>query len=252
MIGAVGGSAEWINEKNEKIRDAIKIETDPLEIKMYLHFRNIFNNSEMTFRKKIIDKNNIQYRDGWFGMEDFRFWIEFSKISKMSNIRDLVLRKRYLLDNETSKMKQFYLKERREKFLELQVYSLEKSGFSISVQDKDMLKKYMGEEEGICNRYNDIIYCMTKLFDNLLYQARNMELDCYLNMERWFHNLIIWHVDSVYQRNSIDSTTERKNDDSILEKYINELLKEKKNLEKHYEEQKILIEEIQKGWGMEQ
>ena len=90
-IGAVGGNAQWIDDKGQVIRDKISVETDPIRIEMFLCFRNILKNNEMMYRKSVIENNSIRYADNCLGMEDFRFWIDFSKVSRITNIEDLIL-----------------------------------------------------------------------------------------------------------------------------------------------------------------
>lgn len=251
-IGAVGGNAQWIDGEGAIVREMIEVERDPLEVKMFLHFRNIFNNSEMTFRKAIADKNNIRYCDDCYGMEDFRFWIEFSKVSKMTNIPDMVLKKRCLSDNETSKSKQNFFKERQEKFYELQKYSLEKSGFIISDQDEFVLRKYMGEEHTQCRRYNEIIYYLSPLFDDLLEQAKELQLDCHDNMENWFHDLIEWHVQNIDK--SVNLADERKLgtdiEFTIFEKYVGELQRNFNDLKKWTDELQEGKDWLEGQWNM--
>lgn len=223
-IGAVGGNAQWIDENGMVIRETIEVNRDPLEVKMFLHFRNILNNSEMTFRKAVADRFGIRYRDHCYGMEDFRFWIEFSKVSRITNIPDLVLQKRCLTDNETSKSKRDFADERKEKFYELQRYSLERSGFKISDQDELTLRKYMGEEHRICVRYNEIIYSLAPLFDDLLRQAKNLQLDCYDNMKNWFWNILECQSQNVCENEDSEELT-------IFERYVGRIFRKMEELQ---------------------
>ncbi len=252
-IGAVGGNAQWIDGEGKILRGAIDVEKNPLEIKMFLLFRNILNNSEMTFRKSVVDENKIRYSENCYGMEDFKFWIDFSKISSITNIPDLILKKRCLSNNETSKVRKWFSKERKEKFYFLQKYSLEKSGFTISQRDEAVLKQYMGEEHLVFSTYKEISN-LSLFFDGLLQQAKEMQLDFYNYMGNWFFDLLAWQNGNIHRENfrkgmDIDEKEYLKLRCTELEKYMEELLEGKKWLEKHCEEQEIYIKELLEGKG---
>ena len=252
-IGAVGGNAQWIDSEGKILRGTIDVEKNPLEIKMFLLFRNILNNSEMTFRKSVVDENEIRYSENCYGMEDFKFWIDFSKISSITNISDLILKKRCLSNNETSKVRKWFSKERKEKFFFLQKYSLEKSGFTISQKDEAVLKEYMGEEHLAFSTYKEMAN-LSLFFDDLLQQAKEMQLDFYNCMGNWFFDLLAWQNRNIHRDNfrkvmNIDEKEYLRLRCTELEKYIEELLEGKKWLEKHCEEQDIYIKELLEGKG---
>ena len=56
-FGAVGGNAQWIDSNGNLVRDTIELVYDENEIRMWMCFRNIFNNSEMMFRKSVVINN---------------------------------------------------------------------------------------------------------------------------------------------------------------------------------------------------
>ena len=156
-IDIVGGNAQWIDEEGNIIRDMIQVIEDPLYIEMLFLFRNIFNNSEMTFRKSVIEMNNIIYSDNCLGMEDFLFWIQCSKVAKFGCIPDLVLKKRVFEENETGFVKNNKFEERRIKYWELQKTSLRLSGFVLNEHDEQILFKMFGESGyDMCNNSQEL------------------------------------------------------------------------------------------------
>lgn len=112
----VGGKAKWIDGEGRVIKPEIDLLKDEKKIKTMFLFFNIFNNSEVMFRKEIVDKYNIRYEDGLLGMEDFKFWIRVSKISAISNIDDLILLHRMTPNNETNRVMNEKQDERRNCF----------------------------------------------------------------------------------------------------------------------------------------
>ncbi|SEL97607.1 Glycosyltransferase involved in cell wall bisynthesis [Butyrivibrio sp. ob235] len=206
-IGAVGGNAQWIGADGELVRDIIYLETEPIRIEMFLCFRNIINNSEMTFRKTIVEKNNIRYMDNCLGMEDYRFWIDFSKVSAITNIAELVLKRRMYEDSTTSLAKKKFAEKRANKYLEIQKYSLEKCGF---VLDEDVLKgikKYLGEEHYVCSNLEELVEYVG-LMTKILIQCRDKELKIWKDMSDWFYQLIVWQVGNVWKSICPGYTTE--------------------------------------------
>ena len=195
-IGAVGGNAQWIDENNIIIRETIDIVSDPDTIRMFFLFRNIFNNSEMTFRKSIVEKNDIKYHDGYYGMEDFHFWINFLHFSKTTMLPDLLLKKRVFAHNETNKNKNNKAVLRAQKFFELQKLSLTLAGFTIDLNGEYVLKKYLSENDYFCKNMPELEELKSFLL-NILMQAQKIDSSIYKNMQSWFSGLLMTHYENV-------------------------------------------------------
>ncbi len=246
-IGAVGGNAQWIDENDKIVRNTISIVTDPLQIKMFLNFRNIFNNSEMTFRKSVVVENGLHYEDNCYGMEDYRFWIDFSNVSKISNLPQMVLKKRVISTNETSRVRSKNPEARKKKYLELQSYALRKSGFAVGKDMEEALERYMGETPLICSDYTELSGLVSML-GNLSEQAEKMELDTTAYMNSWFHSMIADQNDNVIRAlNGKKYTNYWESKCNEMERYITELQEGKQWLETHSEEQERQIAELQSG-----
>lgn len=268
-IDAVGGNAQWIDEHDHIVRDTIDLVKDPCMIRMFLLFRNIFNNSEMTFRRDIVIENNMKYQDHCFGLEDYLFWIEFSKVGKISNISDLVLKKRVRSDNETANMRKNRMEDRKKKYLDFQIYSLALDGFQLEKADEIILANFFAEEAHICRNEGEL-RCLSEFLIRILKQAENLHKDFYSYMERWFEDLLYWNLENMKinyleeWKYSIKNTKDKEKKRNVWftedlfelismnrlfwkkEQYIKDLIEAKKWLEQHSKEQEKYIEMLEK------
>lgn len=248
QIGAVGGNALWIDESGNVVREKILLEKNPEKIRMYLCFRNIINNSEMTFRRRIIEQNGISYSDGCLGMEDYKFWIEFSKVSDITMLDEIVLQRRIFDDSETAKVRRKKAKERAQKYNELQLYSLDLSGIkNVPFEICELMKKYWGEDHAICTSF-EMLKEYLELPAFFSKQAYLCKLSFADEMILWFNGLINEQNENVVHNTlSTERETERQyfvKRVNELEKYISEVEEGKKWLEGHCSELQKRIDEI--------
>lgn len=138
-IDILGGAVESIGAEGEVIRKASETLNNPLYIKVNFLFHCIFHNSEVMFRKRLIEQNQIVYHEGCYGMEDFRFWVECSKAGRMTNLPDVVLQHRYHEATETSRVKREEYDKRKRYYGELQRLSFRLSGFLLSEEEYRIL-----------------------------------------------------------------------------------------------------------------
>lgn len=276
-IDAVGGNAQWIDENGKIIRDTIEVISEPDSIRMFFLFRNILNNSEMTFRRCVVEKNQLKYQDECFGLEDFLFWIQFSKVAKISNISDLVLQKRVSYQNETGRMRSEKSNERRYKYLEMQKYSLLMDRFVLEQEDEQILLDYFSEESRICKNERELLR-LADFLKRMACQAGVLQLPIYVPLKKWFENILNWNLENIKidflenWKKSIMTAKEglitRKEYGSLeekwytkelfslicmnrqfyeKEKYIQELIDSKEWLKQHSREQEKCIQELIKG-----
>lgn len=190
-VGVLGGSAQWIDEAGNVIKETIPVLTDPAYIKaMYLFF-NIFNNSEVMFRKSLIIEYHIQYEDGLLGMEDFKFWIRCSKVTNFANLDLLLLQHRMTGTNETFRVLNAQKNDREEIFGKLHQFSLEESGFKLEDREFKILNSVL-DENGLMTPENSIALIeFYQVLKKLVVQAKEMDLDFRMAMEDWFRNLML-------------------------------------------------------------
>lgn len=185
----VGGKAQWIDEQGNIIKPEVNVLKDAKKIKTMFLFFNIFNNSEVMFRKSVIEENGIKYEDGLLGMEDFKFWIRVSKIAAMTNLDELILGHRISHSNETSRVKKDMQEERRALFASLQRFSLEQSGFELREDQFKILNKVLDEEGTSSAESREEMFAMYEAFRELILQAREKKMDIVEPMEYWFRDL---------------------------------------------------------------
>ncbi|PNV62606.1 hypothetical protein C0033_08595 [Clostridium sp. chh4-2] len=181
-IDVVGGRYQMITEDGILIKPSNMVFYNPLYLKALLLFRNIYANSEVMFRRRLIDEFHLRYVDGLYGIEDFRFWIDCSKIVKMSNIDELFLKIRKHIDNETSRVLKVVPDKRRQKYAELQEYSLSKSGFRLNDNDVLLLTKILEENSGRCNTEAEL-QRFYEILKKIVYQAKEMQCDNHKEIE---------------------------------------------------------------------
>lgn len=174
-IDVLGGESIWIDGYGQVIRGQIAIPKDPDYIKTSFLFGNMYNNSEVMFRKSLIDEYNISYEDSLLGMEDFKFWIECSKIGKFSNLDELLLKRRMAGDNTTAKILRDNIRARKMVFADLQAYSLMKSGFAVSHHDMEMINKFINEEKKYQIYDTEEIYLFHGILNKLVNQAEELD-----------------------------------------------------------------------------
>ena len=144
-IDVVGGESIWIDNTGTMIRDRIAMPDNSDYIKTSFLFENVYNSSEVMFRSSLVENNGIRYKDGMLGMEDFRFWIDCSKVGKFSNLHEMLLKRRMTSDNATSQILEKRQKERSLLYRSLQEYSLRQSGFQLTECDLLSISCFVNE-----------------------------------------------------------------------------------------------------------
>lgn len=173
-IDVVGGQSIWIDEDEGVIRDAIPLPKNPDYIKTSFLFENMYNNSETMIRKSLVDANNIAYKEGMQGMEDFRFWIECSKVGRFSNLEDVVLKRRMTGQNTTSQILRSRAEERLQVYWKLQEYSLQKSGFQLTQDEYAVIHKCITEQSEIQMRDKYEMIAFYYALKNVINQAERL------------------------------------------------------------------------------
>ncbi len=175
-VGAVGGRICFIDENDDFIVPFKEAFYNPKYMKAALLFRNPILNSSMMFRRDIIEQYGIKYRENYYGIEDFMFWVEFSKVSGICEMNEILAKYRVYHDNESNKnVKNNYL-ERAKKYADIQRYSLRCENFKLSDDEMAMFNqvfdeyryRFKSQEE-----MNRVIILLNKIMD----QAYEMDLD---------------------------------------------------------------------------
>lgn len=178
-IDILGGRTITIDEDGQFINDWGTPRNNPQLIKAKLLFENVdFGNSSVMIRKEFIEKNNLKYRDGSLGMQDFRFFMESSKVGNISSIDEILLKHRVHKSSETNKNKSFLQYEREAIYAKIQRESLERSGFCLEEKEFEVITLILKEKQIDGNCLDDW-YKLYTVFKVILEQAKKMQLEFY-------------------------------------------------------------------------
>lgn len=177
QIDAVGGRYCLIDEEDTVYQMSPEALVNPKFIKAAFMFRDPLGNGSMMFRTKLVRDNSIYFRDKCLGMEDYLFWIEFSKYGAISNINDIMLCWRHIEGNETTRV----LKERREaraeKLFEIQKYAIESEGLSLLHDEYKQFNKIFAEGQQDSKVTEAELVELFSILKKMILQAEEKELD---------------------------------------------------------------------------
>lgn len=171
----VGGESVWIDGNGQIIRDRFPMPQDSDYIKTSFLFENMYNNSEVMIRRTLLDEHHIRYGEDMFGMEDFKFWIDCSKVGRFTNINDCFLKRRMGINNTTSQMLNTKKEERISVYQGLQEYSIKKSGFNLKQEEYSVLHQFIGEDRVFEMAPRDSLSFFYCVLEKMLRQAQELE-----------------------------------------------------------------------------
>jgi len=145
-IDILGGRTTFIDGEGQIIDYSGQPRNNPNYIKAVLLFKCLdFMNSTAMMRKDFVTNNNLIYLNGCYGMQDYRFYIESSKVGRISSVNHFLLRHRLHENNETNLNFKEHERERKEKYAEFQRYSLRKSGFRLNQKEMGIINHSLPE-----------------------------------------------------------------------------------------------------------
>lgn len=178
-IDVLGGRTTFIDSNGTVISRSGIPRYNPKYIKATLLFSCMdFMNSTVMIRRDFIEKNQLYYRNGCYGMQDFRFYIESSKVGNISTIDEFLLKHRLHEDNATKKNMSVFSQERKKAYAELQRYSLKRSGFQLSEEELEFVNRIFPETGGKCDSKGDLLK-LYEVFRKILEQGKSMNIDFY-------------------------------------------------------------------------
>lgn len=150
---------------------------NPNFIKAKLMIRDVIPNGSCMYRKEFVEKNNIQYRDGYLGMEDYMFWVECSFCGKIMGMSDLFLYWRDVSENSTKLYKgsDEYKKERKLKYAQIHKYALDKMGFSLTEEELIFYNQIFDEDTYKITKKEEIVK-MFNLLKKICKQSKKMDI----------------------------------------------------------------------------
>ena len=176
-IDVLGGADIEIDENGDYIKCSGPPLRNPKLIKAYLlFFKNMFTDCTVMYRKDFVQKNNIRYAEGCFGMHDVKFYMDASKKGNIKGIDEILIKKRIYEGQETQIQRKTNWKKRAEKYAELQCESIHNSGFKLSKKQLGTICRMVPER--FCDTYslhelNDLY----NVFKEILNQADEMAID---------------------------------------------------------------------------
>ena len=171
QVDILGTGSEYINEKGEIIGRTQSLPFDPDWYKACLLIKNLeFCNSSAIFRSSFLERAGLTYREGYEGMQDYRFYMEASKSGNISCLTGIHHRWRIHQNSRTWQDMHRYTQERAKSYGRIRRDSLKLSGAQLTENEVRQLNELMPEQDRpIWNRKQRETACM--LFQKLLHQA---------------------------------------------------------------------------------
>ncbi len=200
-ISVVGGRSYWIDEEDRIIRSVSEALTNPRYIAAVYLFSGCYINCTCTFRRELYDIYNIRYQNNMLGMEDVLFWIECSKVAKMSNVEEFVSLHRDHFDRESNKATVDGGIKRANKWAEIHDYSLQKSGFRLTEEELAVLHRLDPEKVSMIPESNqkeiEAYYFVLKKIANQaeelgLENAKEIKIACRKRLSRTLEYSYLW------------------------------------------------------------
>lgn len=185
-IDILGGRTTYINEAGKILDYSCIPRKNPKYIKAMLLFECMdFMNGTAMIRKQFIHSNNLSYEENCFGMQDFKFYIDSSKVGKISTINHFLLKHRLHGENTTDRSFQQKGTERAQKYAEFQRYSLEKSGFVLEDHELLLINKLLPEVPRNCVSINEL-NMLYAVFYKIISQAISSGADYIEELKHYF------------------------------------------------------------------
>lgn len=173
-IDVLGGRSVTIDESDNYLRIENEPRRNPRYLEALLLFKRVdFRNGTTMFRKSFIEKHALSYQEACFGMQDYKFFIDSSKVGNISSVGNILLLSRIHEENRTTVEKAQRGAQRAEKYFELQKESLKVSGYRLKDTSMQLIRKLFSEEGALCADYEEYRK-LVKVLAELLEQAKVM------------------------------------------------------------------------------
>ena len=104
-----------------------------------------FCNSSAMLRKSFLENNHLLYREGYLGMQDYRFHMEASKLGAISCLADIHHKHRLNEDEMNASTKRGFSAQQARIYNGIRCDSLRLSGVRLSEQDESLLGRLLPE-----------------------------------------------------------------------------------------------------------
>ena len=191
-IDILGGRAVNINEKGDILGHDFKAPlNNPKFIKAWMLFSNQrFSNGTTMIRKEFIDRYNLKFKDDYYGIQDFKFMADSSKVGNISSI-DRILQFKRIHDMEAT---QIYIshnyENRKESYARLQRESICDSGFELTSEQMKVVTELLPEDNSKQLSNKEMLQ-LIEVFDEICSQAKKMQVDYLDELKVVFKQIII-------------------------------------------------------------
>jgi len=182
-IDILGGRSALIDAKGNFIR----YDKEPIYNSDYIKANLLFYNKKFAncttmIRKSFIVENNLKYQENCLGMQDFKFFIDSSKVGRLTSIDHLIHLKRIHEEEETAKRLKTCAAERADLHAKFQRESIRKSGFRLEEEDLQTINEIMTETAK--KKYSrEDARRLFQAFKEIVRQAREMNVDYLTELE---------------------------------------------------------------------
>lgn len=178
-VDILGGRKVDINAAGTVLSYGNSPRYNPNYIKAALLFRcgNGFMNGTAMIRRSFIEAHGLCYKEKCYGMQDYLFYIESSKVGTITAIEHYFLKHRLHDGNTTDIMLSEYGLLRAKKYAEFQRYSISASGFKLSDEQYSIINKAISEwGETRCDNVEEL-NLLYKVFQEMIKQGRDMNIE---------------------------------------------------------------------------
>lgn len=184
-IDILGGRSNRIDAEGNLLRQEAIPRYNPKYIKATLLFQCLnFRNGTTMIRREFIDKYGLQYQENCYGMQDFKFFIDSSKVGNISAIVDLLLYHRVHDKNETKRRITKDGERRRITYARFQRDSLAVSGYKLDEKEMSIINRMLAED-GVGCRGKGELQLLYEVFCKIVQQAKDMQVDYLAELEQY-------------------------------------------------------------------
>lgn len=158
-----GTQGYWLKDINQNPTAGWEYPTDSEYIKYHLLFAATFGHSSVVFRSQAIANDNLRYDERITTCEDWELWVRISKIGKMANLPDFLMKYR-ILENSNHRSS-----EKIDKHLEerSKIISNYWSYFDIPFLEQEIYQLYFGKIGVSRMEFNSKIQKLTDAFNKI-------------------------------------------------------------------------------------
>lgn len=176
-VDILGGRSVAMDENNRYLRIENEPRRNPKYVKASLLFQRVdFMNGTTMIKNDFVKEHQLYYQDGCLGMQDYKFFVDASKVGNISAVENILLFSRVYDMCETAKEKRERKAERAQKYFEIQRDSLRASGYCLNDQEMRVIRDLFPEEGAVCRDYGEY-QALICVLDKLLIQAKEMGID---------------------------------------------------------------------------